>query len=438
MSHEATEKTTTLSVADPIAQRAEHSRQAWRRLGMRVRGITPAELARVALLAVAVIVLFALTRQAWSALVPFLVAGAIAYILLPLVNRLDRVMPRVLAILIVMIGFVALIFLFGASLVVLVAEQVQRLAQLLPTAEQLQQFDEQVAQAISGLPEPTQFRLREMIQQAGNSWREGLATQITDFLSFGSSGLLSLLSTVGFVLGVLVIPSWLLIVLAEQKSGVRALNRVLPRWMRGDFWAVMRIVDRSFKAFLGGQLMLGVATGVLMYLGLILLERIGWSLVERKILLSMIVGLFQLIPEIGAYLAALPMLVMMFTGSPEVGLATLGLYIAAQRLANALVAPRFERRMANIHPAILIVVIVALSELGLLWVFLAAPIAGIVYDLLRYAFGRLSEPPRPAGFLPEEKVATRPAAATAPARVPLVYRRSQALGRAAQPGEVER
>jgi predicted PurR-regulated permease PerM len=187
-----------------------------------------------------------------------------------------------------------------------------------------------------------------------------------------------------------------------------------------------------------------VVTGVLMYLGLIVLERIGLPLVERKILLSMIVGLFQLIPEIGAYLAALPMLVMMLTGSPEVGLATLGLYIAAQRLANALVAPRFERRMANIHPAILIVVIVALSELGLLWVFLAAPVAGIVYDVLRYAFGRLSEPPRPAGVLPDEKAAapsqqaTRPAAASAPARVPLVYRRSQALGRSAQPGEVER
>jgi hypothetical protein len=59
----------------------------------------------------------------------------------------------------------------------------------------------------------------------------------------------------------------------------------------------------------------------------------------------------------------------------------------------------------------LIVVIVALSELGLLWVFLAAPVAGIVYDLLRYAFGRLSEPPRRPAFCLRKAAASTQATA---------------------------
>jgi hypothetical protein len=51
------------------------------------------------------------------------------------------------------------------------------------------------------------------------------------------------------------------------------------------------------------------------------------------------------------------------------------------------------------------------------WLFLAAPIVSIVRDLFRYAYGRLSDPPRPAGLLPDEPLPAAPLPVTSvPAR----------------------
>jgi hypothetical protein len=52
------------------------------------------------------------------------------------------------------------------------------------------------------------------------------------------------------------------------------------------------------------------------------------------------------------------------------------------------------------------------------------PILTAVRDLFRYAYGRLSNPPRQAGLLPDEALPARVVANHSP-RVPLVYRRAQ-------------
>jgi hypothetical protein len=65
------------------------------------------------------------------------------------------------------------------------------------------------------------------------------------------------------------------------------------------------------------------------------------------------------------------------------------------------VQPMIERRSVDMHPAALVVVLVALSQFGFIWVLVGAPIAVAARDLFRYAYGRLEDPPRPAGVLPE-------------------------------------
>jgi hypothetical protein len=56
------------------------------------------------------------------------------------------------------------------------------------------------------------------------------------------------------------------------------------------------------------------------------------------------------------------------------------------------------------HPAIFVIVLVLLSQFGFLWVLIAAPFSIVVRDLFRYVYGRLSDPPTPAGVAPGERV----------------------------------
>ena len=85
-----------IPVADRTAARAR-ARAAWADLGDRLATVTPAAVGR-AVLGVAVIAAITLfAAGTWPALLPFAVGGLLAYAVLPVVDGLDRIMPRALA-----------------------------------------------------------------------------------------------------------------------------------------------------------------------------------------------------------------------------------------------------------------------------------------------------------------------------------------------------
>ena len=156
--------------------------------------------------------------------------------------------------------------------------------------------------------------------------------------------------------------------------------------------------------------------------------------VGYPLVLAVVAALFQLVPQLGPLVSAVLGALVGFSASPGTGLAVLGMYYLVQRLVGAFVGSRVERRVSDLHPAILVLVIVALSQLGWQWIFLAAPVTAVARDLWRYAFGRLGDPPRPAGALPGAPGRPGPAGAAgargargvpAPRPLPLVYRRTQ-------------
>ena len=73
------------------------------------------------------------------------------------------------------------------------------------------------------------------------------------------------------------------------------------------------------------------------------------------------------------------------------------LYVVIRQIENAVLVPRVTGTTLHIHPAILMIVLVALSQLGIVWAILAAPLSALARDLFRYVYERFAEPPRPAG-----------------------------------------
>ncbi len=86
---------------DRLEAAAQCGRRVWRRLGLRLRSITPSMLARFVLVVGALVLIGRIIWTAWDVLLPFQIGAVLAYLLLPLVNRLHRRMPRPLAILLV-------------------------------------------------------------------------------------------------------------------------------------------------------------------------------------------------------------------------------------------------------------------------------------------------------------------------------------------------
>src|SRR5207248_10955594 len=379
------------------------AQQAWQRLWLRMQSITPSGLMRFLLVLLALAGLIWLITSAFQSLATFIIGIMIAYITLPIVEWLDRFLPRWLAVLLVILGEIALVGVFLALLIPAVVGEIQRFVQYLPHPDQIRAYFNQLAERAHAWPEPLRVFLQGWLKTTAARVQNNFTQYIVNLISVTVRGVLGLLTAFSFLLGLLVIPTWIFAVLNDQHKGVKAIDRILPDWLRPDFWAVTHILDRTFRVYFRELVVMAFAVGFVTYAGLVLLERLGVQGIPFPILLAMLAGFTDFIPSIGFLLGTIPAVLFgLLNGSWQAALAILVLYIAIHFLRNQLLSPLFASDSVKIHPAILVVILVIASQFGLIWLFLGAPLAQITYDLYRYVYGRVSDPPRPAGLMPGE------------------------------------
>jgi predicted PurR-regulated permease PerM len=380
------------------------ARISWRRLGERILSITPSEVARLIMVLLALGVIGWLIWYTWVALLPFQIGIVLAYLMLPLVNRLERWMPRVAAVGVVFLsGLLLLLGIFGYLLPPLV-EQITELIAALPSGDEIQQstielLDDMQAY-VAALPSGMREFVEDGISRALVTIRDNIAEYAQTVAAFLVSTVMSVAGTFAFLLGFLVIPFWLFYVLIDHRAGLSALNKLLPSWCRADFWALLSIPDRVFSSYLRGQIFLGFVIGAASFLGLSALELAGVEGISYKLLLAVFAGVMELIPYIGPIIGAVPAIGVGMLHSWETAVAITVLYFIIQQLESNLLIPKVLGDSVNIHPAILTALLVALTQLGFIWFLLAAPLSATIRDLYRYVYGRLTYPPRPPGVLP--------------------------------------
>ena len=413
-----------MAIDDQVTAR-NRARAEWARLRARLATITPGAVGRAGLTAGAALAVLAIALGTWPAILPFLVGGVIAYAVLPLVNRLDNIVPRpiaallsVLAVLTAVVGVIAIVL---PPLVTSFA----RLAATLPGNEEIDQALAE-AQAWLGGQQIGRDVLAPALASIVLSIRDSMAGASTGLDDLAVDVARGLASALGAAIGLIILPTWMLTLLSDQRRGRLAVDRRLAPWLRQDFWAIVRILDRIASTYIRGFLVVGVTVGALTYAGVELVEAAGGPTFEQPLALAVFAGATQLIPEIGPFLGLLPVLLILPI-SPERSLAYLGVYLAARWIGSGMVGGRLLEGRLGVHPALLIPSIVILTQFGWIWLFIAAPVVSMAVTTVRYIHGRLSDPPRPAGVLPWDPVprTARTAAGGAPvpgAKVPAVYR----------------
>jgi predicted PurR-regulated permease PerM len=421
----AEEMTTVPQPTPAAAPSAPPEVSAWHQLGESTRRTRPVTLARYALVIGALAALVWLANTAWQSLVPFVVGGFIAYAVLPFVNRLDRIMPRWLASLVVVLGVLAFIVLFVATLVPLIVQQVLVLINSLPKADQLQQGTAQINQSLTTLPEPLRVAIRQMLDETRLSFRAQIDNFIMTLPQVTIQAALGLFNTIGTVLGLLVLPTWLLIVLKDGKQGVREINKLIPVRARLDFWSLVRIIDRSLRAFLQQQVTQAFWVGVLMAVLAVLLDRAGVVDLKYPIAGALIIGTLELIPEIGPILAYIFLFIAGVANGPTVLIIYLGSYFLIRKFVGQFVEARVATYVKEPHAAVMALLAIMLSQVGVVYALLSVPIIIMSRDLFRYAYGRLGDPRRPAGLLPDDPkpIAPPDQQVLVKLRKPMVYRR---------------
>jgi predicted PurR-regulated permease PerM len=359
-----------------------------------------------------------LAVETWPALLPFAAGGIIAYALLPLVDMLDRVMPRFLAALVsvtaVFVGVVA----FALVVVPPAAVALVRAGIDLPEPADV---DAAISGATASLGAPPDVArpVAALAAAAATAVKDVLENTQGSLDTLVRAVVSGLIGAVGALIGLVVLPTWMLTVIRDVQRARVAIDRRIAPALRQDVWAVVAILDRATGSYLRGYVTVAILVGAFTWAGLRLSPRVGGPEFQEPLALALFTGASQLVPAIGGLLGLLPGLLILPV-QPERGAAFAAAYVAALLLGSTLLGSRLKARRLNVHPAIMVPGIVAISQFGLGWLLLSAPIVAIATDLVRYAHGRLSEPPTPAGVLPGEPVrAPRGAAARSIVRRPL-------------------
>lgn len=199
---------------------------------------------------------------------------------------------------------------------------------------------------------------------------------IRDVLSGASGGVVRSLSTVfgGLLSFVLIVV--ISFYLAVQEKGIEKFLRLItPVKHEKYIVSLWGRSQRKIGLWMQGQLLLGLIVGVLVFLGLTVLQ------VKYAFFLAVLAALFEIIPLFGPILAATPAVILGFLDSITLGLMVLGLYVIIQQFENHLIFPLVVRKVVGVSPIIVIIALIIGAKLaGFLGVLLAVPISAALME----------------------------------------------------------
>ncbi len=405
-----------------LAPAVDRSKGEWRLLRARLSTITPQALGRGLLSTVVVVVAAVLAKETWPALLPFAIGGLLAYTIYPVVDRLDRVMPRALAAALALAaGLAVLVLVIAVVIPPLVSVSIQFLREL-PNSAQLADLRAQLDAYLATLPEGARVLVVGILERVGAIARDGMSAFLDSIASLVVASVVGIFDTIGFVVGLVLLPLWTLTVVRDGGSLRAQVASQFAPSLRADAMALLTIVHRALGTFLRVQLAAAGAVGVAVFVGLQGVERAEVATYQVPLALAAFMGTAQVIPQLGGLIGALPIVLTAFArqDEPAATIALLVVYVVALQLVKLAVGARLGRDL-NVRPAIALPAFAVISQIGLVWLLLSAPILVIARNTVAYLRGRLSEPARPAGVLPGQRAAKRPSAASA-ATLPPLYR----------------
>jgi predicted PurR-regulated permease PerM len=359
---------------------------------MVIRNLSPAKRNRLILWTALILLVGSMIWAARKVLLPYIVGLVLAYLLLPVVNWIDRHLParlhtwKVARPLSIILTYLLLLLLIAGIIgffVPLVVEQVQVLVDNWPRlASRMEDWGKQGwGWYKTTIPDDwrntIETNLKTLIDDALATLRDGLVATLS-----------TLFSTISFVIGLIVIPFWLFYILHDENQVKQGVLEALPQQIRADVRCMSGLIDDVLSAYIRGQLLLCLFVGSM---ATIVLFIIG---VPFALVLGLVAGIFEALPFVGPILGAVPAVIVALLADPGSALWVAAAFFGIQQVENLILVPRISGKSVKLHPALVMVVLVVGNELaGFLGMLVAVPVAAVLRDVFKYLYLRFLDEP---------------------------------------------
>ena len=311
-------------------------------------------------------------------LTPFLISFSLAYLLHPLVDRLERHrIPRSIGVSIIFAAGILIVVLGVLLLIPPLQTQIGRLSTFIPQAttwlqqEALPWVSRRLGTDVSRLDAG---RLAQLLQdnfsQAG-----GIATNVATYLTSSGMKLAAILANLFLV------PIVTFYMMRDWHAMLDSLGKLVPRPLLPAVTDLARESDEVLAAFLRGQLLVMVALGTIYSIGF-------WIAgVEFAMLIGIFAGLVSFVPYLGVAMALVSaMITAAITGADPVTYAYILVVVGiGQALEGSVITPLLVGDRIGLHPVIVIFLVLAGGQLfGFVGVLVALPVGAVLSVFFRH------------------------------------------------------
>ena len=314
-------------------------------------------------------------------LVLFFLAWLLSFALLPLINGLTRLIPRLTQTGAVIVVYLAIVVVLLFILVEASAALASSINQFILDAPTLQ---DQLTNLLTGLQE----RLAgigmsvDLVSQAPT-----VVANLQDLAGEAVGPLQSVaLASIGVFGNILLLVILSIYIAIDRDEIIAFLYRLVPPGYVTEARLLQTTTSKSFGGFLRGQVVMGLFFGLLTAV-----VNIAFGLPYAAVT-TVAAGLLQMIPFFGPFVSWLPPVAVALLLKPDVALPVLIVMGIAWFVTMNIISPRLMAGSVGIHPiAVLAAVVIGGKIAGVIGAIFGIPIAAVLSAFFFYWFGRSRE-----------------------------------------------
>lgn len=316
-----------------------------------------------------------------SVLMPFVAGILLAYLLDPMVDKLEKFkLSRLSSTLIVCFVTILIIVPALVLLIGMIENQISLLIQATP--KYLTLIMEKIRPTLENLnerfPDLKSANIEELVKNnIGNSMK--FIGKVLKALISNGFALINLISLL------LIMPIVTFYMLRDWDNFVKKFESLLPKKSKKSIIATFKDVDKIIAGFIRGQLSVCLILGIFYSIGL---KLVG---LELGLLVGFIAGIISFIPYVGSITGFVVGCILAFAQYGDIThvLYVVGVFMLGQFIEGNFLTPKLVGESVGLHPVWVMFALLAGGVLlGFLGLMLAVPLAAIIGVLVRLAIKR--------------------------------------------------
>ena len=350
------------------------------------REFTFDRIARMLVLSVLILLIYVAVQAIWSIILPFLLAGIFAYMMMPLVRFFQytlRLRSRGLSVILTLLFLGAVVYLAVIFIIPSINAEIEKTLQVISGYSSGQDIltmilPRNIRNYLNGGLRwgnfPQQLSLEKILENV-KLLLDQVGGIINSTLSIFSWGLVFLIGFVYFVF-----------ILLDFENLGRGFISLFPKTLRPTIRTISMDLDRYMNNYFRGQALVAMSVGILLSIGF---NIIGLPLATA---MGIFIGILNFIPYMQA-LGIIPLGLASLLMAAQTGenafvcmLLAYGVLMAVQIIQDMIIVPRIMGQTMGMRPSLILLVLSIWGYLlGFFGMLIALPITMFIYSLyMRY------------------------------------------------------